>query len=132
MRATCGACGIGFDTSRHNARWCSDRCRKRGRRAGIGGVQTPEPPPVAEGPTVATTRAYLADAGALDSVAGASAMALALRLDNPERETGSSLAALVRQFELTLGAAVRGTGATEVDRLRDELAARRAARGWQP
>lgn len=67
----------------------------------------------------------------LDSPLGLAAVALAHRVDTSVRETGSGLAAVVRQLEATLVAAAADVRSqdTALDRARDELLARRGARG---
>lgn len=35
MTRTCASCGVSFPTTRPNARWCSERCKKRGQRGAV-------------------------------------------------------------------------------------------------
>lgn len=124
----CLHCGGPLATARSNAKWCSDRCRKRGKRT--AGALSAVPEPVRkDGAVTAATRAALAAAGRAESPLGAAAVALAVAIDNGDRETGSALAALSKQLEDTLAAATRANGAGAVRELQDELAARRARQG---
>lgn len=132
MVFTCVSCGSTFNAKNARAKYCSERCRKRVQRGGkvlelpVGGRASDEP--VGErGPVAAATHAALTEAERLDTPLGAAALALASRLDQPGTDTGSAVAALARQLEITLESATRGAGsASAPDRLRDELAARRA------
>lgn len=133
MVITCVSCGSSFDAKNARAKYCSERCRKRVQRGGkvlelpAGGRAGDEPVSESLGPVATATRAALADAERVDTPLGAAALALASRLDQPGTDTGSAVAALARQLELTLESATRGAGsASAPDQLRDELAARRA------
>ncbi len=59
---------------------------------------------------------------------GQAALVLARRLD-ADVDTGSALAAVVKQLQTTLDEVLRGSRHTAPDLLRDELARRRAAHG---
>lgn len=71
---------------------------------------------------LAATRAELEDAGRSTTSLGAKALALAARID-AQVDTGSALAALVRQHDLTMAEAVKGAHAKAS--MLDELRARR-------
>ena len=78
--------------------------------------------------TVATAD-ELAVAGRLNTAAGVSALLLAVRLDTTTADTGSSIAALVREHRAALAKAVEGaaTIADPVDELRRLRDAKRSA-----
>lgn len=71
----------------------------------------------------------LEEAGRLDTALGQAALGLAALLD--AGEGGSAAAALTREFRATRAEALQGAGAlaSPLDKARDELAKRRAARG---
>lgn len=132
MQKTCAACGASFEAKRASARSCSERCKKRLQRR-PGGTATkvvelktdPVPGPTAgqggpEGPVSAATRTELASAGRLESPGGQAALMLARRIDQPHMETGSGLAALVREHRATLADAVKDAekAADPLDELR--------------
>lgn len=131
MTVTC-PCGTAFEARSSKARYCSDRCRKRKGKSDALVVDLPRQ---TEGDTGAgtvesATLAALTEAGRADHPLGAAALALARRVDSPGLDTGSALAAVVRQLEATLAAATKGAAAaTAPGMLQDELAARRAAQG---
>jgi len=87
------------------------------------------PDPV-DGPVTESALAVLRGAEREDSPLGQAALALARRVDLG-RDTGAGLAALVKQFEATLKSATADVKSDQsaLDKARDELAARRAARG---
>jgi hypothetical protein len=80
---------------------------------------------VTDGPVVTATRAELEAAGRLSTSLGAKALALATKID-AGRETGTALAALVRQHDLTHAEALKG--AQRAASVLDELRARRDAK----
>jgi hypothetical protein len=137
MDRLCVICGGTFTAKRPQARMCSDRCRKRSQRSsgtpqGVQGapvVPVAVPLPQSEdsaglGAGVAeSTRAKLVALDRLDSPLGQAAMVLARRLDNPGMDTGSSIASVARQYQLTMEAATEGEKVAS-DPL-DELRARR-------
>ena len=132
MRKACDSCGVAFEAKRPAAKYCGERCRKRAQRR-PGGVKAKTRAgalPVAalpvgshEGPLAAATLAELEQAGRADTAAGNAALALARRIDSGITETGSSLAAMVREHRATLAEAVRNA-AVAADPL-DELRSRR-------
>lgn len=74
------------------------------------------------------TQRKLEDAGRADTVMGAVALALAAKIDDPGVDTGSSIAALARQLDLSLDKALEGVKDAEspVERLRGARARRTA------
>lgn len=125
MARTCAMCGRGLEGKRPSAKFCSDRCRVRSYRhpEAIGRAQPSRAAEEGDGPLRAAARAELAAGGRLNSSTGQAALALASRIDSGERETGSSMAALVKEYRTTLAAALKSAGET-TDPL-DELRARR-------
>lgn len=132
---TC-TCGKAFHAARANAKYCSDRCRKRTKRSGADVVALPakeaEPskPEATLGAITTLAKAELEEADRLQTSLGMTVLALANRLDNGLFETGSAYASLVKSYKETMAEATRGAGkATAPQALADELAARRAAQG---
>ena len=127
---TC-TCGQKFTAAKANARYCSDKCRKRTKRAGADVVELLEAPlDPRVGPIAAAAAVELAAAGRLESALGLTALALATRLDHGGMETGSAYASLSKEFEAKMAAATRGAGRSSAPEvLQDELAARRARQG---
>lgn len=134
MQRSCDTCRTSYDAKRPNSKYCSDLCRKRSARGSV----TPSLSPVAplagdrgEGDAkvatlVSATRAELTAAGRLGSSLGQAAMLLARRLESEEVETGSSIAALVREHRAALAEAT--AGAVIVEDPLDQMAAARLAR----
>lgn len=130
MRKTCEVCPTEFEAKRASAKYCSEKCKKRAQRR-PGGVTAAKVVPLPAAPTsepagggvAAATLAQLDEAGRTDTALGQTALALARRIDRADAETGSSLAALVRQHQATLAEAVRDAQ-VEADPL-DELRGRR-------
>lgn len=127
MLRKCDSCGIAFNTSRASARFCTDRCRQRGKRA-------PKPPTTRDIPVelpedvsdlLEVTKRDLAVAGRLDSILGQQAVALAARMSS-RHETGAALASLSRELRAVMVEAL--AGAERATTWVDEMAARRARR----
>ena len=130
MKMTCTSCGESFEAKRPSAKYCSERCKKRAQR-GQRVVNLPGAPPApVVGRVEAAAAARLAEVEREDTPVGQAVLALARRIDQGY-DTGAGLASLVKQFEASLKSATAGaeTEVSPVDQMRDELAARRAARG---
>lgn len=130
MRKTCAMCPTEFEAKRSAAKYCSERCKKRAQRrpggtkaAKVLAISAEPPSETPLGGTAAATAAELERAGRLETALGQAALALAYRIDAGVGETGSSLAALVREHRATLAEAVRDAR-QKADPL-DELRARR-------
>lgn len=135
MRKTCEVCPTEFEAKRASAKYCSERCKKRAQRRHGGGMAAkvlplpaeltsePTPTPAVVGSVAAATMAELASAGRPETAVGQAALALARRIDHAAAETGSALAALVREHRAALAEAVRDAEG-KADPL-DELQARR-------
>ena len=125
---TC-TCGKTFNAGRANARYCSDKCRKRTSRAPGADVVpiTLEPEAGARiGPIETAARFELEQADRLNTSLGQVVVALARRLDRGEMETGSAYSSLANTYDAKMAAATRGAGkATAPGQLQDELEARR-------
>lgn len=140
MKRACDVCGVTYEAQRTNSKYCTPNCRQRKARGwkppdGAARVvalsnmpDLPAEPGV--GPVEATTLGMLAEAERENTPLGQAALALARRVDSP-REMGAGLAALVKQLEQTLRSATSGVheDASPLDKARDDLAARREARG---
>ena len=122
MRKQCTVCSEPFEAKRNTAKYCSPRCRVRAARQ-------PKPEPAATMPADpdselwTATLGELAAAARVASASGQAALLLARRLDSAAVETGSSVAAMVREHRAALADALKGAAA-EANPL-DELRARR-------
>jgi DNA-directed RNA polymerase specialized sigma24 family protein len=127
MQITCAVCGDSFE-AKPSAKYCGDRCRKRAQRQ--PDTEKPEKPkdrpaevdfPIG---LVASTLTELAKAGRETSPAGQAALLLAYRLERSHADTGSSVAAMVKQHQETLAAALktaeRASVVDELKKRRDE------------
>ncbi len=121
----CESCGGPYEAVRATARFCSERCRKRAQRGHV--IDLPIAADSGTPDTALSTRvaAELTHAGRLDTSLGQGALVLARRIEEG-RDTGTAVAALVRELRAVLADAVKGaqTGSA-LDGYRDELAARR-------
>jgi hypothetical protein len=134
MEKECPGCGQTFTAARANAKYCSERCKKRCQRG--SGAQVvelkakpdrpatkakAEEPAGNIGSVEAAAIKTLTDAGRLNSVMGQAALVLARRLDATTVDTGSAVASVVKQLELALDAATAGAmqAADPVDELRN-------------
>lgn len=142
MRLVCVVDEVEFEAKRASAHYCSARCRKRAQRQRAAGVATalpakpPRPSPEksvvqpspAALPSIGVTLeqvtvAELVKVSRLKTPGGVAAVLLARRLDMAGLETGSSMAAVVREHRASLAAALVN-GTVENDPV-DELKARR-------
>ncbi len=146
-KRACDACRKLYEPKRSTSKYCSSLCRTRASRAGTSTPRTATVIDVTgmgeafagallggdrpdEGAVTRATRKALEDADRLETVAGASALALARRVDSPMTDTGSAMATVVRELRAVMAEATKGTAAkTSPQGLRDELADRRAAQG---
>ena len=128
---SCAACPGPLDSKSPRAKYCSDRCRKRAQRRTPLAPVTPLAPTAVEPDSgeglVGVSRVALERAGMLATPEGARVMLLARRLDKAGMDTGSSIAALVREHAVQLDAAIaKGTVAADpVDELQEKRRARR-------
>ena len=122
MRKQCAVCSEPFEAKRNTAKYCSRRCSVRAARQ-------PKPEPAGQMPVDPDSELWtatlneLAAAARVASASGQAALLLARRLDSQMTETGSSVAAMVREHRAALADALKGASA-EVNPL-DELRARR-------
>ena len=132
MTRTCDVCGTEYQAKRATSKFCSDRCRKRSQRAPELAPVVPldaapsTPPAQYRGPIEAATLTELEAVGQDATALGTLALMLARRLDGISVDTGSSIAAVVREHKKTLAEAI-AAGTAEADPL-DQLAKRRAER----
>ena len=121
----CEGCQTPFE-GRSTARFCSERCRKRAarQRAALPNPDNSADNPDTPGSVYAATLRDLEAARRVGSLAGAYCLAMAARIDR-KADTGSALAALVRQLEESMAQLAQHVPDI-VDELRDELAERRA------
>jgi len=129
MQRPCDVCGESYEAQRKTSKYCSSRCRVSAQR-GASDVPVAVIPPAdasETGDLETATAAELREVERDHSPLGLAAIALARRVDTG-RDTGSGMAALVRQLGATLTLAKAGieAGQTPLDRAKDELAARRA------
>lgn len=126
MQRACEQCAKPFEAQNVRARFCGTTCRVRASKA----RKAAAPPvavqslPSADGSNVAATRAQLDRLGKLDDPLGTMAMTAARRLD--DGDTGSSMAALMRELRSLLAEAAKGSTALQ-DGV-DEVAERRRLR----
>lgn len=114
-----------FLARRASAKYCSERCKKRAQRdpsrvhvgpasgtaqplAAVTRLAAPESSGAAGGGVWRLTHDALEAVGRLNTVPGAIALALAQKLDDPGLDTGSSVAALARQLQLSMDRALDG------------------------
>lgn len=144
MQKECAHCTGRFTAKRASAKYCSDRCRQRAKRApqqaperlaGAALIVLPTPPPTApstgedEDGLVATTERELREADRLNTSAGQAAMFLARVLETAgAMQTGSSIASLIREHRAALSKALDGALKTEspLEQLRRARQERRA------
>jgi hypothetical protein len=122
MIQKCVIDGREFEAKRASARYCSERCKKRAQRSGTARAKLrsadvlafPTAAPdeaersTVEGELARTTREQLEAAHREDTPLGVAVLLMAKRLDNvASYETGSSLAALVREWAAKLDTAVK-------------------------
>ena len=133
MRKTCAMCPTEFEAKHPTAKYCGERCKKRAqrqpggtkatkRRKPAGVVELPAEPTI-EPAAVSLSAATVAELGRaerLETALGQAALALARRIDASGGETGSALAALVREHRAALAEAVRDAqkAADPLDELR--------------
>jgi hypothetical protein len=101
MSRTCLACGRSFETNRSTQKFCGATCRVQGHRAGVSSIVVP----AADVSVTSTTLAALTVGGVVETPAGQAALVLARKLDHGG-DTGSGIAALVRELRVTVEAAM--------------------------
>lgn len=122
MRKHCASCGEPFEAQRNTAKYCSAKCRVRASRSAKPAGEAElvdEGVPVEESVSEAV-RGELGAAGRLASPTGRAVLALARRIDGGSRESGASLAALVKEFRASMAEALKGAeqAADPLDELR--------------
>ena len=123
----CDSCGTTYEAKRSSSKYCSDRCRRRAHEGSLPAVVVPfVPPALVVGGIASATQRELEGAEMLDTSLGQKAMFLAMHLDNMSNDTGSSVAAVVREHSAVMVRALE-LGKVEADPL-DELAIRRRER----
>jgi hypothetical protein len=132
VKRTCESCGGPYEAIRSNARFCSERCKKRGQRGHLAQVAEVATDPAPDADLSAAVLAELEAAGRVHTAAGQSALTLARRIEAGQ-DTGSAIAALNKEMRATLAEAVTGANVatSALQQRRDELAALRAARRAQ-
>lgn len=128
MKRTCESCSGPYEAVRSNARFCSERCKKRAQRGHLAQVPTVLAAGTPAGTALVTAITQeLEAAGRLDSALGQATLALAQRIEAGQ-DTGSAVAALSREMRGTLAEALKGAvqAQSTLGQRKDELAARRA------
>lgn len=124
MRKHCTVCSAEFEAKRNTAKYCSRRCSVRASRQPKPAASAqPQMPPDPDAELWTATLAELDAAGRVNSASGRAALLLARRLDMQVVDSGSSLAAMVREHRTALADAVKGSG--RAANPMDELRARR-------
>lgn len=137
LTVQCATCGKSFGAQRKTAKFCSTKCRVRDTRARAAQSAPPPrreganlvalPPTTVAGDSLAAVTAEdLEKARRLRTPAGLLAVKLAQILDSGVQDTGSSIAALGRQYLATMEKALDGADA-QADPLDQILARRRSA-----
>lgn len=128
MVKSCEVCGESFEAKRAAAKFCGDRCRKRAqRRPSTANADVPDERPDIPFGLVASTLTELVKAGRENSPAGQAALLLAYRLEHISADTGSSVAAMVKEHRATLAEALKNVEkASAVDELKKRRDAKRA------
>lgn len=136
MNRECDACGRRYVAKSKRSKFCADveckrrRERERKRRRGGEVFELPgvplSPAPSSSGGVAEAARAELAAAGRVGTSIGRAAIALAEKLDVAVFDTGSSMAAVSREYRATLAEALKDVR-VDVDQV-DELGARRRRR----
>lgn len=109
---SCEYCGKPLESKR--AKYCpGSKCRSMAHKRRTSGVvvalhpQGPDAPAPTGGSVVAVTTKQLEEAGRLDTYLGAAALVAAARLDETA-DTGSAVAALLREFRVAMAEALAG------------------------
>lgn len=132
MRA-CESCGASLEGRRSDARTCSLTCKERlKKRKQRGTVVEFAPRPVAgdaEPPVVLALIRDLEAAGRLDTAEGEHALFLCRRMAAAERDTGSGVASLSKEYRTARAEALKGAQVkrTRLDELRAQRDAKRGA-----
>lgn len=126
----CEFCGKKYQATRRTSKTCSVECRvarSKGKPKPSESAQDAgESPEIPIGLT-ASTLTELVKAGRENSPAGQAALLLAYRIERSAGDTGSSVAALVKQHAATLADALKSAEkASVVDKLRKSRDAKRA------
>lgn len=122
MQKVCEACRKPFETTNGRKKFCDAACRGRAHRGSVIELHVEPVDLHRDLPVSTATRDTLEAAGRLTTPAGAAALALAARID-ADSDTGSALAAMVKEHRAALDAALVGA-VVETDAL-DELRERR-------
>ena len=131
MLRSCEQCGTEFEAKRPDARFHSDTCRKRAKKAGAPASTAVLParrPVVVDDGLVEATRKALEDADRLDTWLGQQALALAARVC-AQGETGASVASLSKELRAVMEQALQGANVQQsvVDQLRERRDRKRQA-----
>lgn len=132
MTRNCDVCRVPYEAKRASSKYCSDGCRKRAQRAPgvpLAAVVTSLASaslPAEDGSLCLATVRELEAADQLGSSLGQACLFIARRLDSGSMDTGSSVAALLRELRATIAEAI-ASGRVAADPL-DQIAAKRAAR----
>jgi len=129
---SCAGCGLSLASSRADAVYCGDTCKRRAqrqqraaKRLDIAPERSETPKAAPESTLVESVCAELVEADRLNTSAGQVALELAVRMAN-RKELGSSVASLAKQFGEAMTKALAGV-AVAADPL-DEIRARRDAK----
>jgi hypothetical protein len=130
----CAVCGGRFEAKRATRKYCSPRCRVRASRAGEPLPPARDAPPVVKlapapsldvstGTGLLTVTVHaLEEADRVDTPMGQATLLIARLLDSGIQDTGSSIAALIRQYDLILTKALDGADKkmTPLEKIRRE------------
>lgn len=131
MNRPCDTCGTTYTARTSRSRYCSPRCRRRAAYTGQAVRQRVTQRSALADPaalTVADAVRSVLDAHDLTGTPrGLSALVLAQRLDAPDSESAAGLAALARQLDALIDAALSSVPPVEAADPIDVLRARRRA-----
>ena len=130
MQRQCDSCGNPYEAKRATSRYCGSTCRVRASRGALITPIREKRPPTGPAGLVESVRRELEEAERLESYAGQAAVDLATRIEGGG-DTGSAVASLHRELRATMAEALAGArvARSPLERMRDDLAERRKARG---
>jgi hypothetical protein len=129
MNRPCDTCGTTYAAKTSRSRYCSARCRRRAAYTGQAARRRVTQRSVLADPQASTVAAavlsVLEPHGLTGTPRGRAAMVLAERLDAADSESGAGLAALARQLDAMVDAALASVPTIEAVDPIDVLRARR-------
>lgn len=133
MTRACEQCGQSFDGKTSRARYCSSKCRRRANYTGAAARRRVlEHAPATADPSAATVADAVLAVFRAHRLEGSprcmAALVLARRLDDPTTESGAGLAAVSKQLDALIDAALAAVPTDQAADPLDVLRARRRVR----